>query len=149
SMFGVQIIGDGNTLYDSVADANVGHGVVVQGNGNTVDTVEANANNGGDGIRVTGNSNTIANSTAGGEQLSNGGNGANGITVVGKGNLVVNNEVYRNRGDGINVSGGVATNPNVVRSNTAGAPTMGNRGNGIALGGTGSGASSPVELESN
>src|SRR5262249_3589982 len=48
------------------------------------------------------------------------------------------------------VSGGAAGSPNVVRGNVAGAPSfLGNKGNGIALDGTGNGPSSPVEIDGN
>ena len=146
NMQGMRIVGNGNTLRNSFADRNFAGGVIVQGNANTIDTVKATNNGGGDGIQVTGNSNTITKSAGGGQGV---GNGGAGIRVSGVSNLISGNSGHGNVGDGINVGGGTATNPNIVKNNVAGGPYLGNIGNGIVLSGTGKGAAGPVDLDAN
>ena len=146
SMIGVKIVGNRNTVHNGYMHGNLVSGVVVEGNGNVIDTVQSVDNAGGDGIQVTGSGNTVVRSTAGGQGA---GNGGNGITVSGPSNLIASNSAFANTGDGINVGGGTAANPNIVRANIAGTPYRGNGGNGIVVAGTGSGASSPIEIESN
>ena len=61
---GMKIAGNGNTIHNSFANDNVGGGITMIGDGNTVDAVQASRNDAGYGINVVGKGNTIANSTA-------------------------------------------------------------------------------------
>jgi len=118
----------------------------VQGDGNAIDTVQTSSNDGGDGISVAGNGNTIANSMAGGQ---GGDNGGAGIRVSGAGNLITGNNALSNVLDGISVAGGTAVSPNVVMNNVSGTQTLGNGGSGISMTGTGSGAGGSAGINGN
>jgi hypothetical protein len=146
NMQGMKVVGHDNTIRHSFARGSLAGGVVVQGNRNTIDTVEARNNAAGDGIEVIGNRNTVTQSTAGGQGA---GNGGAGITVRGAGNLVSKNKAFGNDGDGIHVSGGTAAAPNIIRSNVAGAPYRGNVGSGIVVEGAGKGPAAPVDIDAN
>jgi hypothetical protein len=138
NMLGMNIAGNGSAIHNSSASHNVGGGITVKGDGNTIDTVRASTNDAGYAISVGGNGNTIANSTTDG-------NGADGIQVNGAGNLISGNIAFSNTRDGIGVSGGTAVGPNVVANNVSGA----NGGNGISLTGPGSGAGAGADLKGN
>jgi hypothetical protein len=133
NMQGMNIAGNRSVLHNGFANNNVGFGITVKGDGNTIDAVQTSRNDAGYGINAVGKGNTIANSTAGD-------NGAAGIRVDGTGNLITGNNAFRNTLDGIGVSGGTAVSPNVVSNNVSGAAGLGNGGSGISLTGTGSGA---------
>lgn len=143
---GVKIVGNGNSIRNSLVKGNVLGGVIVQGQSNTVYAVTALGNPAGDGILVTGNNNTVAQSTAGDHQL---GNGQAGINVNGTGNLIEGNGAFENNTNGINVGGGSAASPNIVKNNVAGGPDRGNRRSGIVLGGTGQGVTGAVDVTGN
>ena len=143
NMQGMNIAGNRSAIHNSFANDNVGGGITVNGDGNTVDAVQASRNDAGDGISVVGKGNTIANSTAAVD------NGAAGIRVDGTGNLITGNNAFRNVLDGIGVSGGTAVSPNVVSSNVSGTSGFGNGGTGIALTGTGSGAGGGAGIKGN
>jgi hypothetical protein len=146
NMQGMKIVGNGNTVRNSFAKGSLAGGLVVQGNRNTIDTVKAVDNAAGDGIEVSGNQNTITRSTAGGQGV---GNGGAGITVSGAGNAITRNKAFGNGGDGINVSGGTAATPNVVKHNIAGAPYRGNVGSGIVVRGAGKGKTGAIDIDAN
>jgi hypothetical protein len=142
NMHGMNIAGNGSTIHNSFANDSVGGGIIMIGDGNTVDAVQASRNDAGYGIAVAGKGNTIANSTAGD-------NGGAGIGVDGTGNLITGNNTSRNVLDGIGVSGGTAVSPNVVNSNVSGTAGSGNGRAGIALTGTGSGAGGSADIKGN
>jgi hypothetical protein len=78
------------------------------------------------------------------------GNGGDGLHVAGTGNRLFKNSIFANAGDGIEVSGGIATRPNVLLQNLVGDYAMGNRGNGILVhNDVGNGVADPVEIERN
>ena len=142
NMLGVRVVGSGNTIHNSFADYNFAGGFVLRGDNNTVDGVSAGMN-GGNGIEVSGNGNSILNSLGGTE------NNGSGIVVGGVGNLIRGNTAVGNFGDGINVSGGTAVRPNVLKGNTAGSVGGANSRNGIMLDGTGPGISGLIDFEAN
>jgi len=149
---GINVAGSSNTINKNQAGekgnkANVGDGIDVTGNTNTLEENDV-FGNGGKGILVTGNSNTLLKNDVG--DSGNKGNGGQGISVAGSGNTLRENKAFSNGGDGINVSGGTASAPNVLSKNVAGDKgNKGNLGNGIVVGGTGNGKTSPVEIEEN
>lgn len=143
---GIKVIGNRSVIHNSSAISNVTGGIGVQGDGNTIDTVQTSRNDAGDGISVAGNGNTIANSMAGGQ---GGGNGGAGMRVTGAGNLIASNNAFNNVLDGISVTGGTAVSPNVVMNNVSGTQTFGNGGSGISLKGTGSGAGGVAGIRGN
>jgi hypothetical protein len=143
---GIKVTGNSNKIRNSFVIGNVINGVVVQGNGNTVEGVRATGSSSGDGIQVIGNSNTINKNTSGDQ---NAGNGNNGITVSGTGNMVKGNSAYANFSNGIEVNGGTAAAPNIVKNNVAGALQRGNKNTGIVIGGTGAGAGGAVDIAGN
>ena len=103
--------------------------------------------NGSHGIQVTGNNSSLLKNLVGDR---NNGNGGAGITLQGLGNLVQENQVHANGADGINIMGGTAARPNVIRLNAAGDKSRGNAGNGIhVLGDVGNGAPNALEIEKN
>jgi hypothetical protein len=146
SLLGLQITGNGNTMHGGFVKNNLGGGILVHGDGNTIDAVQISSNTGGDGIEVTGNGNRIVNNTVGDAGV---GNGGDGINLFGTGNFIGANFVFQNNGDGINVSGGTAAGPNTIKGNISGSAQRGNGGSGIVLGGTGNGGTTPIELEAN
>jgi len=146
NMIGIKVVGNGTTLRNATVHDNFSGGIVVQGNGNTIDGARVTETSAGAGIQVAGNGNAVVQSTAGAHGA---GNAGHGISVSGSGNAVKNNSAFANQGDGINVSGGSANAPNVVKANVAGAPGAGNIGSGISISGTGNGSGSPVEIASN
>lgn len=146
SLIGIKVVGNGNAVQNGTVHDNITDGLVIEGHGNTVDGITALNNSTGDGIRVTGNDNTIANSNGGGVGQ---GNGGHGIEVNGTGNLLKKNTAFANQGNGITVNGGTAARPNVVKQNTGGAFGAGNIGSGIAITGAGNGGASPIEVASN
>jgi hypothetical protein len=105
-------------------------------------------------MTITGNLNTIFNNNVGDAGK---GNTGDGINVSGNGNTINQNTVYANgklvgttySGDGIDVSGGTAANPNVITNNTVGSGGKGNFGNGIVVTGTGTGTTNPIEINGN
>ncbi len=145
NLVGVKVVGNDNRLRNSVIDQNTADGLVVDGNRNVVEATDVTSA-GGHGIRVTGNRNKLIGNVAGGQFK---GNAGDGINMKGVGNLLRGNHAFGNGGDGLDVSGGTAAAPNILRRNQAGAPYRGNGGNGILLGGAGTGASDPVEVEGN
>jgi hypothetical protein len=145
NLIGVKLVGDHNRLRSSVIGGSLADGLVVEGSGNAIEATEVGSS-GGHGIRVDGNRNRLIGNTAGG-QLT--GNGGDGINVTGARNVLRGNQAFGNAGDGIDVSGGTAAGPNILRRNKAGSPYLGNGGNGILLGGTGSGLADPVEVDAN
>jgi hypothetical protein len=146
SMFGMTVVGDGNTLHNVTVERNATGGVVLQGNGNALDGVHAYTNSGPAGVQVTGDGNRVVGSAVGDRGR---GNDGTGILVAGRSNLVSGNTVLSNGGDGINVSGGTASQPNVVKLNVSGSPVGGNHGIGLVLGGVGNGSAGPIEVEGN
>jgi hypothetical protein len=143
NMQGMTFTGNRNTIRNSFATDNVNGGIVMQGDRNTIETVQTSRNDAGHGISLAGNANTIANSTSGGQ--GGGGNGAAGIQVRGTGNLITGNSVFGNTLDGIGVIGGTAISPNVVNGNGSAS----NGGSGISLSGTGGGAGGAVGIKGN
>jgi hypothetical protein len=146
SMIGIKVVGNNNTLHGGLVHNNFAGGIVVEGNDNTIDTVQILQNSGDSGIRVTGSGNRLVKNVAGN---SGKGNDGNGITVAGSGNMLLGNSAHANGGDGISVSGGSAGSPNVLKLNLAGAAQKGNGGNGIVVAGNGNGAGAPIEIEQN
>jgi hypothetical protein len=104
------------------------------------------AANGGHGIDVSGHDNQVLRNAVGDRGK---GNGGDGIHVSGRGNMVRENDVFANRGDGVDVSGGTSAHPNVIQRNQVGDVGKGNGGHGLLVRGTGNGPADPVELEEN
>jgi parallel beta-helix repeat protein len=93
----------GNTVRIGNVQSNGGHGIVVDGSGNTVTSNGRVDSNGLDGILVNGGSNTIKSNAAGSDKAK--GNGQAGIRVVGGANTLDGNAVNANGGVGIDVAG--------------------------------------------
>jgi hypothetical protein len=142
---GVWIVGNNNTVHNGSAESNTGIGILIQGNGNVVSDADV-MSNGGDGIRVAGNNNQLLKNDIG--EIGKG-NGGDGINLVGTGNFLQENDAYSNAGDGLDVSGGTSSGVNTVVKNKAGDRNKGNGGDGLRIGGTGNGASNPVEIDEN
>src|SRR5262249_12114194 len=108
----------------------LGAGVLVQGDGNTVDSSDA-FGNGGNGVTVVGNKNTILKVDAGDKGKGNGGDGVN-VTVPplgAGGNLIQAVDAYSNTGNGISVTG----NGNKIYKNNAGDRNKSNGLDGILV----------------
>ena len=143
---GVKIVGNGNTMRNGFVSRNVGNGLTVQGQNNTVSGVAAMDNAAGDGISVSGSGNTVTKNAAGDQGQ---GNGGAGISVSGTANLVKANTAYANYTDGIDVAGGTVASPNIVKNNVAGGPQRGNTSRGISVSGAGPGAAGAVDIAGN
>jgi hypothetical protein len=100
------VAGNNNTFSNAKVGrdfGNGGDGIEVTGNNNTIqnNTADFNTLN---GILVTGNGNTIDDNEAASD--NNKGNGQDGIKVTGADNDITNNEANDNGGDGFDISGG-------------------------------------------
>lgn len=146
SLTGIKVVGNGNTMRNANVNDVMLNGIDVEGDRNVIEASVVVRSSIGDGIQLVGNGNTISDNTAGGASA---GNGGHGISVSGQGNAVRRNAAYDNKGHGIDVSGGTAAWPNAVKANVAGAPGLGNFGNGITVTGRGNDGSAPVEIASN
>jgi hypothetical protein len=142
---GLWFVGNDNTMHNGSARQNKGVGIRVKGQGNTITDVDA-AENGSHGLYVKGDHNQVLHNDVGDRGK---GNGGDGIHVRGKGNVVQENSVFANLGDGVEVSGGTGSNPNVIKKNQIGDVGKGNGGYGLLVSGTGNGKSDPLELEEN
>ena len=112
-----------NVLRGADVLLNGGNGIVVEGLGNTIrdnPRVDSNAKN---GVLVTGTGNLIKGNVAGSAKKK--GNGEDGFAVTGAGNTLDSNKASNNLGDGFDISGGVAANPNVLKGNQS---NLGNSG---------------------
>lgn len=143
---GYWFIGDNNTLRNGSADDNTATGVLFEGNGNTI-TGHRIATNKGHGIQVIGDHNVIKQNGVGDRGI---GNSGVGIHVSGVGNLLQENQIYSNGSHGIDISGGSAASPNIIRRNSVGDRGRGNQGHGIFVhDASGNGLANPLELEQN
>jgi hypothetical protein len=142
---GLAVVGHRNTLHNARADANSGLGVVVVGDDNTVVGTQVEAN-GATGILVVGAGNRLASNSVGDRGR---GNGGTGIRAEGAGTMLEENTVLGNGGHGIEVLGGLASRPAVLRKNQVGDRDRGNGGHGIVVAGSGNGAGLPVEIDEN
>ena len=142
---GLALIGSGNTLDNGRAEKNTGLGIYVDGQNNTVIGSEV-VSNGDIGIFLKGTSNRLAGNTVGERDR---GNGNTGIHAEGSGHLIEENTVLGNGGHGIEVTGGDASGPVVIRNNRVGDRDRGNGGHGIVVAGTGNGVAGPVEIDEN
>ena len=142
---GLAVIGNGNTIDNGRAEKNAGLGIYVDGQNNTVIGSEV-VSNGDIGIFLKGTSNRLAGNAVGERDR---GNGNTGIHAEGAGHLIEENTVLGNGGHGIEVSGGSASGPVVVRKNQVGDRDRGNGGHGIVVAGTGNGDGGPVEIDEN
>ena len=102
--------------------------------------------NGDIGIFLRGTGNRLAGNAVGERDR---GNGGTGIHAEGAGHLIEENTVLGNGGHGIEVTGGVASGPVVVRKNQVGDRDRGNGGHGIVVAGAGNGGGGPVEIDEN
>lgn len=93
----------GTTVRIGNIQSNGGHGVQVDGSGNTVSSNGRVDSNGLNGILVNGSNNTVKNNAAGSD--NNTGNGQAGIKVVGGNNTLDSNKTNDNGGVGIDVVG--------------------------------------------
>jgi Right handed beta helix region len=149
---GIVVVGGANSIAgNSVGEVGKGNGedgIRVQGDRNVIGATNVVFANGMNGIVVEGGGNTIQKNTVGDRTR---GNGGAGIQVIGATNRLTENKVFANIGDGINVSGGIATaGPNVLLKNAVGERGKGNGGNGIFIDNdVGNGTPDPVELDSN
>jgi parallel beta-helix repeat protein len=142
---GLALIGSGNTLDNGRAEKNAGLGIYVDGQNNTVIGSEV-VSNGDIGIFVKGTSNRLAGNAVGERDR---GNGNTGIHAEGSGHLIEENTVLGNGGHGIEVTGGDASRPIVLRKNQVGDRDRGNGGDGIVVAGAGNGGGGPVEIDEN
>jgi|KBSSwiStaDraftv2_1062776.scaffolds.fasta_scaffold20231_3 parallel beta-helix repeat protein len=142
---GLAVIGNGNTIDNGRAEENAGLGVYVDGHDNTVIGNDV-VGNGDTGIFLKGTGNRLAGNRVGERGR---GNGGTGIHAEGARHLIEENTVLRNGGHGIEVTGGDASGPNVVRKNQVGDRDRGNGGHGIVVAGTGNGGGGPVEIDEN
>jgi hypothetical protein len=104
-----------NLLQGANIQLNRGHGIVIEGSGNTVRDnarVDSNRKN---GVLVTGSNNLIKANVMGSDKSK--GNGQNGVMVTGAFNKLDSNKASANLGDGFNISGGTAANPNKLKGN--------------------------------
>ncbi len=127
------------------AEKNTGLGIYVDGRDNTVIGNEV-VGNGAIGIFLKGTGNRLAGNAVGERGR---GNGDTGIHAEGGGNLIEENRVLANGGQGIEVSGGDAGRPVVLRKNRVGDRDGGNAGHGIVVAGAGNGGNGPVEIDEN
>jgi parallel beta-helix repeat protein len=132
-------------VHNGRAEANAGLGIYVDGQDNTIigNQVEVN---GDTGIFLKGTRNRLLGNAVGDRGR---GNGGAGIRADGAGNVLEENTVLGNGGHGIEVTGGLAGRPVVLRRNQVGDRDRGNGGHGIVVTGTGNGAGDPVELDEN
>jgi hypothetical protein len=144
---GVKIEGATNTMHNGNATENSSVGVLVIGDGNAVKSADS-MENGGAGIQIVGNGNQVYQTDVG---ERNKGNGGDGIVVNGSGNQLLENDVYGNAGDGIEVRGGAAGSPNVLKKNKVGDRNKGNQRFGVLVEADDSGNAgvNPIELEEN
>jgi hypothetical protein len=143
---GIIVTGDGNTIWLGYYHGNAGTAIQVVGDDNLIKGAQV-WSNGGHGIQVVGNGNRIDTNRVGDLQRPNGGEG---ISVSGRGNTLHKNRVFSNLGNGIEVTGGTAAQPNVLTQNVVGDRGLGNGGHGIFLfNDVGSGAGGPLELYKN
>lgn len=84
-------------------------GILIVGNGSPISEC-ISYNNGTDGIRVTGNTNTIENNVC----MYNGNFGEHGIDIDGNSNIINSNKCIGNASDGINING----DTNTIKNNT-------------------------------
>jgi parallel beta-helix repeat protein len=142
---GLAVVGNRNTIDNGQAEDNAGLGIYVDGQDNTVIGNDV-VGNGDTGIFLKGTGNRVAGNAVGGRGR---GNGGTGIHAEGSRHLIEENTVLGNGGHGIEITGGVASGPVVVRKNRVGDRDRGNAGHGIVVAGAGNGAGSPVELDEN
>jgi parallel beta-helix repeat protein len=114
----------GNRIVGAQGTVGNGIGILIDGDGNTVDTASDVSNNVAEGARISsqGSGNTIKKST-----FTE--NGLQGIRVDGMNNSISENKVYSNGQDGILVTGSA----NSLVKNTAGDSGKGNGLNGISV----------------
>jgi parallel beta-helix repeat protein len=142
---GLAVVGNGNTVDNGRAENNAGLGIYVDGQNNAVIGNEV-VGNGDIGIFLKGTGNRLAGNAVGERDR---GNGNTGIHAEGSGHLIEENAVLGNGGHGIEVTGGVASGPVVVRKNRVGDRDRGNAGHGIVVAGAGNGGGGPVEIDEN
>ena len=137
---GIVVSGIGNDLRGGTVEKNTGNGVQfsataagqsccraptsssmaptassIEGSGNTVRDNARVDSNGKNGVLVTGSNNLIKSNVIGSDKTK--GNGENGFMVTGAGNTLNSNKASANLGDGFNISGGTAGNPNRLKGN--------------------------------
>ena len=93
----------GNTIGIGNVRSNGGNGVQVDGDGNTVNNIGRVDSNALNGIVVNGNGNTIKNNAAASDKGK--GNGQDGFNVTGNNNVLDSNKANANGGDGFDLSG--------------------------------------------
>ena len=142
---GLAVVGNGNMIDNGRAENNAGLGIYVDGHDNAVIGNEV-VSNGDSGIFLRGIGNRVAGNAVGERGH---GNGGTGIHAEGAGNLVEENTIFGNGGHGIEVTGGAASRPVVIRNNRVGDRDRGNGAHGIVVAGSGNGAGGPVEIGEN
>jgi hypothetical protein len=122
---GVQfsVTAESNVLRGADVQLNGANGILVEGSGNTVRDNPRLDSNGQNGVLVTGSGNLIKGNVAGSDKTK--GNTVNGFTVTGAGNTLDSNKASASLGDGFNISGGIAGNPNVLKGNQSNLGTSG------------------------
>jgi hypothetical protein len=122
---GVQLLAtaERNVLQGADVQLNGGNGILIAGLGNIVRDNRRLDSNGKNGVLVAGSGNLIKGNIAGSSKGK--GNAKNGFKVTGAGNTLDSNKASANLLDGINVSGGNAGNPNVLKGNQSNLGTSG------------------------
>ena len=114
-----------NTVRIGTIQGNGGHGVQVDGSGNTISGNSHVDSNGLNGIVISGDSNTIKGNTAGSAMGK--GNGRDGLKVAGDGNTLNGNSAIANGTAGFDIVGSGNKLKNNSASQTLGGP-QGNNG---------------------
>jgi hypothetical protein len=135
---GINVTGGMNLVYkNDVGDAGKGNGqggILITGDSNLLGKALSENNvfaNTGIGVSIIGNKNMLSKNNVGDTGKFNTGIG---INVKGFGNMLDQNDVFSNGGDGIDIQGSTAANPNQVTNNAVGDRGKGNGGDGIMAG---------------
>jgi hypothetical protein len=143
---GYWFTGDGNTLLNGVTERSAVAAVRFEGSSNSLIGNKAVTSQ-GVGFEIIGDHNLLKQDRSGDRGDENGGDG---IRVIGAGNVLQENQVFANGGHGIDISGGTAADPNVIRRNSVGDRGKGNAGHGIFVhDSAGNGLANPLEIEQN
>jgi parallel beta-helix repeat protein len=147
---GISVSGSENAVSkNAVGDATIGNrsdGIDVNGTRNSIreNVVSGNL---GNGVTALGSDNRLERNAIG--DIARG-NGGSGILCDGSGCVVSENAVFANGATGVEIRGGLAADPNIVRRNVVGDRNKGNGGDGIFVANdVGNAAMAPAEIDEN